>query len=128
VGCEHGNDPLDSIIWELLVTGWVYLDGTSLERIKPSHCWTSCFVRRDQQGVIFSFTAPVPSPCIHKWYSNLYLLCSEPAGPVGGLSPSAHMPQVAPLGWAQLVACQPLLMFHRLYHLDGRSLWLVNLS
>jgi hypothetical protein len=21
VGCEHGNDPLDSIIWELLVTG-----------------------------------------------------------------------------------------------------------
>jgi len=109
-------------MWELLMTGWEYVDGTSLERLKPCHCWTSCCFRRDQQGVTFSSTVPVPSPCINKWYSNLHHLCSKPAGPVGGMWTSLHVPRVAPLGWAQFMACHPLLMCHRLNHLGGPPL------
>jgi hypothetical protein len=63
-------------------------------------------------------------------------------GQVGGLSPSAHVPQVMPMdgpswwlvtlcscanGWAKLVACHPLLMCHRLHHLCWPSWCLVTL-
>jgi len=109
------------------MTGWVYVDGTSVERLKLCHCWTSCFVRRDQQIVTFSFTVPVPSPCVDKWDSNLHHLCSKPTGPVGGLSPSAYVSQVAPLVLTQLVACHPLLICHRLHHLGWPCWWLVTL-
>ena len=103
----------------------------SEETSKKSHFLVQSSAFTLQKQVIFKFASFVFRACRPSWW--LVNLCSCATGcptwmgPVCGLSPSAHVPQVAPLGWAQLMACQPLFMCHRLHHLDGSSWWLVTL-
>ena len=89
----------------------------------------SAFTLRRQ--VRFKFASSVFQAYRPSWWLVTLCLCvtscTTCVDPVGGLSPSAHMPQVAPLGLAMLVACHPLLMCHGLHHLGGPSWWLVTL-